>query len=213
MKKLAITTAPTIQEFLDKEVHALFKNDRKKIFPFLKIALGRTVRSSKEIASLSDKEAMAVWELLRFFVSELDKSYGFGDVKGGMHRHFLWSATRLQLQILYLMRNSRKSPSKILRVDPQWVIEKQYNMLAHGAALGQFSHIESYTLSYCENQRHLLAELYCSDLEQFAARIRFCRKNFSSSTCLIIAAYYSREMLAKTMFGGNFEQKDLTTAI
>ena len=45
----------SIKEQLNKRIHVVFKDDRKKIFPFLKIAFGRPVRSSKEVVKLKTR--------------------------------------------------------------------------------------------------------------------------------------------------------------
>lgn len=205
----------SIQETAHKRLHSLFKNDRKKMFPFLKIALGRNVRSSKELLTLSEEEAKGFLKLLNFFVKELDDSYQLNEVKGEMHRNFLWSCSdKEQLRILYFMRKGKETGdiARLLKVSNVWVSELQFRMLAQGAALGKFSHIEPFTERYSREDadaRESLQKTYSENLDLFAAKLSYAKSTWDRRLCFHLAAYYAREMLAKKMFGGNYENEEL----
>ena len=205
----------SIQEKAHKRLHAVFKNDRKKMFPFLKIALESPARSTKVLLELDDAAAKQFLALLNFFVKELDDSYKFGEVVGEMHRHFLWSkANKEDLRILFFMRRGFGAGdiARKMEVAPSWVSQIQYRMLAEGAALGKFTHIEAMTSEYVSGDadiRKLLSGAYDENFERFAAKVSYKRKNLDRGHCLHLAAYYAREMVAKTLFGGNFEQTEL----
>ena len=204
----------SIQKQLNKRIHVVFKDDRKKIFPFLKIALGRSVRSSKEVAKLKDQDAANIMHLLNFFIKELDDSYSLSEVKSEMHRHYLWNSTKEQLRILCLMRKNRSGGciARMLEVSYEWVSKIQFQMLAQGAYLGQFTHIESTIERFVREDADIRTSLkvaYCEDLELFAAKLSYRHTRMDRQQCFHLAAYYAREMIAKMLFGGNFEAREL----
>ena len=203
----------TVQERLHEKLHAVFDNDRKKMFPFLKMATGETARSTKVVLEMDDDEARQVLSLLSFFVKELNDAEEYGEVKCKMHRHFLWKASREELRILLLMRHGKGSGaiSRKLKVSIDWVYKLQYDMLAKGANLGKFSHIEEMIASYIkEDDIHdALALSYDKNLDLFAAKFLFTKKSFSLRQGQHMAAYYAREMLAKIMFGGDIRPAEL----
>lgn len=203
----------TVQDRAHAFVHAVFKNNRKEIFPFLKIFFEKSCRSSKEILKLSDEQAKSVISFAEFFSKELAGSYQLPEVKGEMHRHFLWNSTKDELRVLLLMRKERdiKQISRILKISSEWVREIQMEMLSKGAAMGNFTHIESMMFNYARDPeyQHDLAASYNSNLERFMNQLRFYRNTWDRDTCLHITAYYAREMLAKTLLGGNYEPQEL----
>ena len=203
----------TIQQRLHERLHAVFNNDRKKMFPFLKMATGKAVRSTKVVLEMDDAETRQLLALLNFFVKELSDADQYGEVKGTMHHHFLWGASREELRILCLMRHGKSSGtiSRLLKVSLDWVNKIQYEMLAKGACLGKFSHIEEMVASYVQDgeMRNALAVSYDDNLDIFAAKLSYRKKHFSVLQGQHLAAYYAREMLAKTLFGSDFRPAEL----
>lgn len=202
----------TVQDKLHKRLHFVFKNNRKEIFPFLKIAMERSVRSSKEVYTLSVQEAAEVMNLLGFFVGELTFSDLLDAQEGEMHRHFLWHSTREQLRVLRLTRKGYRSGeiARLLQVSQDWVARMQYTMLAAGASLGRFSPIESYAEKFAREDadiRKAMSASYCADIELFVARFAYKEPRLELHTCYRLCAYYAREVLAKEMFGK--EEKEL----
>lgn len=196
----------SVQDKLHERLHFVFKNNRKEIFPFLKIALGHPVRSSKDVYALSVKEAAEVMNLLSFFVGELTYADSLDEQEGEMHRHFLWHATREQLRVLCFTRKGYRSGkiARLLKLSREWVDRTQYGMLASGAFLGKFSPIESYAEKYAlkdADTRKALAQCYMEDFELFAARFSYEEPRFDLHTCMHLCAYFAREMRRKEMFG------------
>ena len=204
----------SVQETLHERLHVIFKNDRKKIFPFLKIAMGKTSRTSKEVLKLSSEEAAKVLSFLNFFISELDRSYELGEVKGEMHRNFLWGSNKDELRVLLLMRRGMSSGeiSKKLEMSLDWIYEIQYGMLARGAALGKFTRCEEMFSKRVKEDlsiREKLESAYDEDFMRCAARFSFRVHHLERRTCFGMVGYYMREQMAKTLFGGNFSKEEL----
>ena len=211
--KTEIKIEPTVQERLHEKLHAVFENNRKKMFPFLKMAMGNAARTTKVVLEFDDAQARRVLALLNFFVKELRNADKYGEVKGKLHRHFLWQASREELRILFLMRSEKGAGaiSRLLKVSLDWVYKIQYEMLAKGAALGKFSHIEEMVANYAQddNIKSVLAVSYDENLDLFAAKFSFAKKSFPLMQCQHLVAYYAREMLAKVLFGGNLRRDEL----
>ena len=74
------------------------------------------------------------------------------------------------------MRKNRSGGyiARLMKVSYEWVANIQFQMLAQGAYLGQFTHIESTIERFVREDADIRTSLkaaYCEDFELFAAKL------------------------------------------
>lgn len=179
-----------------KILHAIFPSP-KRLFPFLRQALGRPVSSSKELLSLNEAEQTKLVALARFVEVEEKLSWTLEENDGIMHRSFLRSASMEQFRLLWMLRRGRKICN--CGIDYSKARSLRLSMLAKGAWLGKSTPVEEYFSEQVRNDQHLrsrLAKYYTGDgWQEFydAARTGNDFRNMDADTVEHLCALYFRE--------------------